>query len=460
MISRINESSRVDQGARWVFALILLASVPLLMYWGRSHWFISDDWDFFAWRNADDMSDLLRGHYKHWTTIPILIYRALFAAIGIHYYWPYQLVLVSLHLTVAFLLRVIFCRSGVQPNLATIGAAFFIFFSPGSDNILSAFQMTLVGALALGLAQIILVDHKGPVDRRDVYGLCAGLGALMFSGVAVPLIAAVGLAALVRRGWRVASLHTVPLALVYLAWSAWSPPSTYFGIFRLAPTFGMFCSYVESAALTILEGIGFVPAAGILVLLLVIGGTIQGLRSDRRNLVVPGALAFGGLVFVFLLAWLRSGAIPEGHSYMSNIINLMTQDSQIFSGRYLYIAVALLLPLIMVAFQALADTWPRFRAAYAMLLVLAIAVHIKQFMGIPSKMGSRDDKTRRAILIVPALPNVNQVPRWARPVSKIEGYVTVGWLLDNADKIPVITPKPAEGAFALHFMQQQQAPSS
>jgi hypothetical protein len=61
--------------------------------------------------------------------------------------------------------------------------------------------------------------------------------------------------------------------------------------------------------------------------------------------------------------------------------------------------------------------------------------------------------------MVPALPNVDQIPRWARPVKKIDGDVTVGWLLDNADKIPVITPKPAEGALALHVMTQQRAPS-
>src|SRR5262249_61182284 len=43
--------------------------------------------------------------------------------------------------------------------------------------------------------------------------------ALAFSGAAPALIVAVGVAVLVRRGWRMAALQTVPLAVVYLAWS-------------------------------------------------------------------------------------------------------------------------------------------------------------------------------------------------------------------------------------------------
>ena len=39
-------------------------------------------------------------------------------------------------------------------------------------------------------------------------GLAAGLLALMCSGVAVPLVVATGVTVLLRRGWRLAALHT------------------------------------------------------------------------------------------------------------------------------------------------------------------------------------------------------------------------------------------------------------
>ena len=48
--------------------------------------------------------------------------------------------------------------------------------------------------------------------------LLAGLAALMSSGIGVTMVAVVGMAVLVRRGWRVAALQTVPLGLAYLVW--------------------------------------------------------------------------------------------------------------------------------------------------------------------------------------------------------------------------------------------------
>jgi hypothetical protein len=34
-----------DRGASFTFVAILILSVPLLLYWGRSDWFGMDDWD-------------------------------------------------------------------------------------------------------------------------------------------------------------------------------------------------------------------------------------------------------------------------------------------------------------------------------------------------------------------------------------------------------------------------------
>ena len=54
-------------------------------------------------------------------------------------------------------------------------AASFVLFGPGEDNILWAFQIGFAGALVLGLTQLMLADHDGPIDRRDWLGLLAGL---------------------------------------------------------------------------------------------------------------------------------------------------------------------------------------------------------------------------------------------------------------------------------------------
>src|SRR6185369_9091996 len=123
-----------------------------------------------------------------------------------------------LHCVAAALLWLVMGRARVRPWTATIVASAFVLFGAGAQDILWAFQIAFTGALVLGLAHLLLADHDGPVDRRDWFGLAAGFLALLCSGVAVTMVVVVGLATLLRRGWRIAVLHTVPLAAVYGAW--------------------------------------------------------------------------------------------------------------------------------------------------------------------------------------------------------------------------------------------------
>ncbi len=185
--------------------------LPLMLWWDRGTWFQLDDWDFLAARTGGNLGDLFRAHYEHWMTLPIVAYRLMWQLVGLHSVAPYQLLVIVGHLTVAALLRVVMRRAGVGPWLATAAATLFVFFGAGAENILVAFQITFVFALAFGLAHLLLADHDGPVDRRDWFGLLAGLAGLMCSGVAVSMVIVVGYATLLRRGWRIALLHTAPL---------------------------------------------------------------------------------------------------------------------------------------------------------------------------------------------------------------------------------------------------------
>ena len=132
----------------------------------------------------------------------------------------------ALHLVAAALVLAVMRRSGVRPWLATVAAAVFVFFGAGAENILVAFQITFVGSLVFGLTQLLFADHDGPLDRRDWLGLLAGFAGLLCSGVAVTMTVVVGLAVLLRRGfrgWRVALFHTAPLAVAYALWSTLAP---------------------------------------------------------------------------------------------------------------------------------------------------------------------------------------------------------------------------------------------
>jgi len=122
-----------------LFGTLAIASVPLLVWFGRGGWFAFDDWDLLAQRTGGNLGDLFRPHYEHWLTLPILVYRLLWHLFGIRTYVPYQLLSILVHVAAATLLLVVMRRAGVSAWLSTIFAGVFLFFGSGAYNILFAF---------------------------------------------------------------------------------------------------------------------------------------------------------------------------------------------------------------------------------------------------------------------------------------------------------------------------------
>jgi hypothetical protein len=209
---------RSPRAARVTFALLVALAVPFYLWAGRSRWFFHDEWNVLVAVDGGNVDDLLRSGNEHWITLPKVVYRALFNVVGLRSYVPYQLISIGLHVAAAALLRVVMRRAGVSPWMATIVAGVFLYLGSGDHNILRAFQMTFTGALVFGLLHLLLVDHDGPIDRRDWIGVGCGVLALACSGVGIAMVAAATLAALLLRGWRVASFHLLPLLAVYLTW--------------------------------------------------------------------------------------------------------------------------------------------------------------------------------------------------------------------------------------------------
>jgi hypothetical protein len=86
------ESERITAPARGAgtrtalltFCALEVLAVPLMLRWDRGTWFQLADWDFLASRTGGDLGDLFRPHYEHWTTLPILAYRLMWQAFGVH----------------------------------------------------------------------------------------------------------------------------------------------------------------------------------------------------------------------------------------------------------------------------------------------------------------------------------------------------------------------------------------
>ena len=137
------------------------------------NWFYVDEWDFIAGRKAGDLGDVFRSHNGHWVTLPVLVFRVLYAAFGLRTYFPYRIVVIVLYLVAAALLLAVMRRAGVNPWIATAAASLFALFGAGWENIILPFQITFTGSLVFGLVVLLLADHDGDVRPSRLARLLA-----------------------------------------------------------------------------------------------------------------------------------------------------------------------------------------------------------------------------------------------------------------------------------------------
>lgn len=454
-----------------VFAAVEGFALVLWMAAGRFLFFYLDDWDFLAARRTGDLGDLFRPHNEHWTTVPILIYRALFRTYGLNTYFPYRLVGVVIYLALAALVLVVMRRAGVNPWIATVIASRFALYGAGAHNIVRPFQMTFNGAVLFGLIHLVLADHDGRFDRRDQFGLAAGLVGLMMSGVAVPMVLAVGIAVLWRRGWRMALLHTAPLGACYVIW--WLVTGHTGSVLKVGPqppvTVGGVFDFVASGLRGAFSAIGNVNGFGSLLAILLVAGLpfawirrrgepggargIAGLaaaaRSGRRaELAVPVSLVIAAVVFLTVTALGRA-------SFGSEYARI---------GRYVSITTAMLLPALAVAIDALVARRRLLLYAAVALLAIGIQPNLLASFGAHDEFLQGDAATRTMILTLPRDPVARRVPRSLRPETVLARPVTIGWLLDALaqDRLPLprrITRAQLDSnRFRLSFDQTDDAP--
>ena len=418
-----------------VFVAVEIVALPLWLALGRHEWFAQDEWDFLAARKVTDMGDLFRGHNVHWVTLPVLVYRALFWTFGLRTYFPYRLVVVLVHLAAAALLLVVIRRAGVRPWIATAAASLFVLLGSGWQNIVQPFQICFTGALAFGLAHLLLADHDGPFDRRDAFGLGVGLLGLMCSGVGVTMVGVVGLTVLARRGWRLALVHTVPLAACYLVWLV---AIGHDGYGDTNPTGHGVFGFVSVGLRGTYRSLAQVPGLGVVLAVMLVAGLVFAWRGRtearrRAQLAAPVALLVGSVVFLTITA---TGRLVLGAGTAT-------------SSRYVYIVAALTLPALAVAADALTTRWQWFLPVAIVLFLVGVPANIGALRDAQRAERVRAQTTRRVILSLPRDPIATHVPRGLVPDPLTARQVTIGWLLDGvaSGRIPapahLAAPRPA-----------------
>jgi hypothetical protein len=452
-----DKASRV---ALFVFVVAVAVAVPLYLWRGRHQWFYLDEWDFLAGRSATSWHDLVRPHNEHWSTVPIVVYRLMWRMFGLRTYTPYQLMTITLHLTAACLLRVIMRRAQVRPWTATCAAAVFVFLGTGHENILWAFQIGFVASLVCGLVHVILADHDGGFDRRDLGGLAFGVIGLMCSGVGVTMVAIVGISTLIRRGWRISVLHVAPLATLFLLWwLAWGRSAyTDEGSAKLgdevhAAAIGFANVFVQLAQNSV--------AAIALVVLLAIGAYV-GWKTQpafRSRAAAPFAMLCGAPI---LLAITAAGRVGKADiAIRLGVFDSIDDTTRV--GRYVELLAAFVLPALAIAVDVLIKRWR------VLVPVLAVLLFVSLWGNIDAIQQGGLERFRLGnkayVLAIEQAPLAAQLPNSTRPMSLGGPEVTMGWLRAGVRSGRIPTPSYSRSNLAtvglsLALVQRQAAAGS
>lgn len=336
------------RGPGYVTALSThLVSLGIALYFlikaGQGQWFFGDEWDFIVDRGLHHPArGLLVPHNQHWSTIPILIYRALFSTYGLHSYWPYLAVLFALHLLLAHLLWRIMVRAGSDPWVATFLAFVFAAYGAGADNLVWAFQMGFVGAVLFGWAYVTMVDRHAKGDLWLLGAWVVGICALMFSGIAPFLILAGGLSVFFRRGVRAAFVAVLPPAVVFGLWEAFYGSKALQGAGNTHHSLYKLPVYVFTAITNTFSASVGLASAGTVLAAALAWWVISRSRLARG----PAAPAFAAAASCVVLFC----AIALGRDGLG--------VAQATSSRYVYVAGAFLFPSIALALSELGRRRP------------------------------------------------------------------------------------------------------
>lgn len=458
-------SRRAAAAAFGAYAVLALGTLVFIL--ADHRWFFRDDWAFLSGRDIS-VDGLFAPHFEqHLSAVPVVVFRAMWSLFGATSYVPYQLLIAATHLTVAVLLRAVLRHVGVGPWPSTCAAAILVLWGPGGgDNLTWAFQINFTGAMAFGLGQLLLADHDGRARSRDLAAIALGLLAVLSSAIGVTMVLVVGFALLVMHGWRSALLQTVPPALLVLVWMIATGPATESPA-GPPPDVATTLRWVGWSFEGALRGLGgasavavaltSVTALGLALRILESGSgdriaTTRERRGLSREVAIPLAMLVGTLFFAITTArgrWVFGEAGAK-------------------AGRYLYVIVVLLLPVVAVAVEELSRRWPRLRHPLLLLLLLPIPFNLDGFDEPP--FDANFFARQKALLTgTVQMELAREVPRSNHP----PGYdptmgedMTIGFLLEahRQGKLPSpgssLSPKlEAELTIRLAIRQDPEAPA-
>jgi len=308
-----------------VAVVLGLTAFAALLALGRGLTFFADEWAVIAERGTT-LDSFLVPFNEHWLGLTIIAYRLLFDLVGFGSYLPYLALLAALHVLVAGEVYVLVRRTS-GPLVALGATAIVLFFGSGFENLFWGMQIGFVGAIALGLAALLVLEGE-PTRGRVVVGVGLVTAGLMTSGFGLFMLALVTLDLLLDgRRRRLAVAMLIP-AGVYATWylafgrngvAAIQDPFTIDALIR-TPAF-----VFEGLAVASGSVLGVGPVAGHLVVLgLVVMAIVQVLRGQpvpARTLACVGAVVAEYAVVGLVRSQLGSDAAGyTRYAYLSGIL--------------------------------------------------------------------------------------------------------------------------------------------
>lgn len=323
-------------------------------------WFFGDDWAFLVrrrswWIQGQTFDFFFHPHNEHLSILPVLFFEAAARLFGIDTPLPWFVLLYTIHVAVSLLVYLILIRLGVDRWLRLLGAAWIAFLGSGGENLVWPFQIGFLLALLFGLTQVLLIDHFGPVGKRDVLGATAAIGALMTAGVGLTTLAVTAVLLGWRRRWFALLVNVGVPGLLYATW--FIP----YGNER-RPDYGendvsVVLPYARRGLENALERVTQLPLLGLGIGILAVGLVLVAPQVQRRQRELVFSLAVGAAVFFILGGYGRSPLGPE----------------QSTASRYVYIVGPLLVPLLLVAAQEVINRQRLLRPlVYGLVLVAVI----------------------------------------------------------------------------------------
>ena len=203
-----------------VLGVAIAGSTAMAAYFARDLWFSGDDWDYLLHRGTATGTDagLWAPHYGHWSTGVVVVYRLLFAVVGLQSYLPYVAVCWALHAAIVVVSYLLLRRLGTGRGVALLLCWLLAFLGAGAEALLWDAVLNLLASLALGLTALLVLVVSGYHPRSRLACWLLLVTGLMFSGVGITMLAVVCTFAALRFSLRAAIAIGILPSAAYAVW--------------------------------------------------------------------------------------------------------------------------------------------------------------------------------------------------------------------------------------------------